>query len=276
MINKHTFTKNERKDYSDINCHWWHGSKVNDHYHSDYYEVIISTLGEFENKIEGQTYSQSKGDVIIISPGTVHSIDASKKGEHYNIAVRSEYFERLIADKNAVKKSLRSDKLICLKLNDTEYSYVYDCISKINNVRIGAFSATLVQTVLSVIFLSVMEMSIPDEESAEKTAYYCRDAISKIDGGSLTVKSAKDIYELYPVSHTAFISEFKRITSKTPSDYLRDSKLAYAKKLLLTTNDSILDIAYEVGYDSVSHFIKCFKAFYGQTPLKYKNSHKNK
>lgn len=275
MINKHTFKNNERTDYSDINCHWWYGDKVSDHYHADYYEVIISTGGEFENKIEGKTFAQSKGDVIIISPGTVHAIEASKKGEHYNIAVRSEHFERLIADKNAVKKALRSDKHICIHLRKTEYDYVFDCINKINNVKIGAFSATLVQTVLSVTFLSVMEMSIPDEESAEKIAYYCRDAISKIDGGSLTVKSAKDIYELYPVSHTAFISEFKRITSKTPSEYLRDSKLAYAKKLILTTEYSVLDIAYEVGYDSVSHFIKCFKAFYGQTPLKYKNSHKS-
>lgn len=274
MKREYTYKTNERADYSDINCHAWKGSEVREHAHRDYYEIIITTGGVLENTVEGESFVSSAGDVLMLSPGSSHKISCEEIGEHYNIAVRSECFKRLISGKIAVKNALKDKGFLTVALNESEYGYIKDCIEKIENGISPSYSYTIAETVISVIFIAVMDKALPDEGSREAAAYYCRDAIKKIENGSLSDKNASEIYKSYPVSHSAFIAEFKRITGKNPSDYLKESKLYRAKNLLLTTSSSVLDISYEVGYDSVSHFIKCFKKKYGVTPHKYRNENK--
>ena len=61
---------------------------------------------------------------------------------------------------------------------------------------------------------------------------------------------------------------FKKYTGLTLFEYLDNLKLNYALTLLQTGEESVLDIAMTLGYDSVSHFIKRFKAAFGITPQK--------
>ena len=53
-------------------------------------------------------------------------------------------------------------------------------------------------------------------------------------------------------------------------EYIVNLRLDYATALLTQTNKSILDIALETGYSSVSFFIKIFRKKYGVTPMRYK------
>ena len=109
-------------------------------------------------------------------------------------------------------------------------------------------------------------------ENLSKTAEYCHDAIRQINNGSYISMLATEIYNLYPVSHTAFIKEFKNITGKTLVSYLQSKKLEYAKTLLLTTDYSVLYISSLLNYDSLSYFIRIFKEEYNLTPYKYRKN----
>lgn len=281
MAKKHTFLRNERSDYSDVNCHFWHGEKppghvsnryfgdIAEHSHSDYYEVVIATSGVHHHIISGLTVTLKRGDVLVISPAVAHSILSGQNAEHFNVAVKSSFFERMTANKSAVKELISRFGYFTAALSDNAISFVGECISKMDNANFGALSYTLAETILSIVFLAVINA---DDEPKSGAAYYCYDAITKIENGALVDKSAAEIYALYPVSHTAFISEFKRITGKPLSEYLTEQKLHFAKKLLSTTSLSVLDVAGELGFDSVSHFIKIFKGQFGITPLRYRKN----
>lgn len=65
----------------------------------------------------------------------------------------------------------------------------------------------------------------------------------------------------------------------TFSKYVIQYRLEKAKILLLNDNMKINYIAFEVGYNDVSHFIQSFKKTYGMTPEEYrirKKSHISK
>lgn len=270
MIKTHTFKKHERSDHLNISCHFWQGRTLFPHMHDDYYEVIIVTKGEIESVIGSSSIPQRRGDVSIISPKVTHGVDGQATSEHFNIAVSRDRFERLLVGKDYLKSALSKSDYVTVSLSDNEFEYIFDCIRKIDEECSTPLSVGLAETVLSVIFLSAMSAGAEESFSDYNARYYCRDAVVKIEKGSVTFKNAADIYALYPVSHTSFIAEFKALTGKTPSEYLRETKLVRASELLLNTSRSVLDIAYEVGYDSMSHFIKCFKARYGTTPLKFR------
>lgn len=62
---------------------------------------------------------------------------------------------------------------------------------------------------------------------------------------------------------------FKRYTGLTPNDYLTRARLARAKQLLRTTDDTMTEIAQTVGY-TATYFDKIFKKYEGITPRSYR------
>ena len=267
MANSFLFNKIERTDFANFNCHLWKGKPVGKHSHEDYYEILI-TLDDYFETVDGETFLRKQKDVTILRPNVSHSINNLDENScHYNIAVRKKYFESFIENKTALKSYFTKNNYLSFTLDNETYSYVNNITAKLDNQKYDYLSLTLIESVLYAIVSCALPLLICKEESSDKILDLIKDAVAKINNGTLIEKSPKDLYALYPLSHTTFIKAFKKLTDKTPSEYLTDKKLEYAKNLLLTTNDSVLDISLKIGFESVSHFIRIFKMKYGITPL---------
>lgn len=59
---------------------------------------------------------------------------------------------------------------------------------------------------------------------------------------------------------------FQSHLDTSPSRYYLELRLVHARRLLMQTNRSILDISLASGFVSSSHFSNCFKDYYGITP----------
>jgi signal transduction histidine kinase/ligand-binding sensor domain-containing protein/CheY-like chemotaxis protein len=64
----------------------------------------------------------------------------------------------------------------------------------------------------------------------------------------------------------------RALLNETPSDILRRVRLERASKLLIEGDDGIADIAYGVGFNSVSAFCRAFREAYRQTPSGFRES----
>ena len=58
----------------------------------------------------------------------------------------------------------------------------------------------------------------------------------------------------------------KALTNFSPVELLRNLRLRQARELLTTTEKSISEIAYEVGFTAPAYFTKCYREMYGETP----------
>ncbi len=67
-------------------------------------------------------------------------------------------------------------------------------------------------------------------------------------------------------SDSTFSRDFKRHYGTTAKKWLIKKKLEKSHELLSSTNLNVTQVALEVGYDNVSHFIDAFKKNYGVTP----------
>lgn len=93
----------------------------------------------------------------------------------------------------------------------------------------------------------------------------------------LAVKMMKDnISEGITISEIAyslnmspanFSAKFKKVMGVSPNEYLKNIKLLEAKKML--KKKSVTEVAYDLGYENISHFIGLFKEKFGITPKKY-------
>ena len=66
-----------------------------------------------------------------------------------------------------------------------------------------------------------------------------------------------------------FCRFFQEMTHRTPVDYLNYYRIERACYQLLTTDQSITEVAYNSGFNDLSYFIKTFKKYKGTTPKKY-------
>lgn len=67
-----------------------------------------------------------------------------------------------------------------------------------------------------------------------------------------------------------FCKMFKKATGINFTDYLSRVRIEKAKNLLLNPNLRVSEIAYEVGFQSLTHFNRVFKKIVGQSPTEYR------
>ena len=78
--------------------------------------------------------------------------------------------------------------------------------------------------------------------------------------------TACTIAQVLALSRAQLDRRIKRLTGKTPSAYLLDRRMTYARELLLTTKMPIAEVAVACGFEDTSYFTRVFKQHYGTTP----------
>jgi AraC-like DNA-binding protein/ligand-binding sensor protein len=67
-----------------------------------------------------------------------------------------------------------------------------------------------------------------------------------------------------------FCKMFKKVTGINFTDYLSRVRIEKSKNLLLNPNLRVSEIAFEVGFQSLTHFNRVFKRILGQSPTEYR------
>ena len=67
-----------------------------------------------------------------------------------------------------------------------------------------------------------------------------------------------------------FCKTFKKVTGINFTDYLSRVRIEKSKNLLLNPNLRVSEIAFEVGFQSLTHFNRVFKKILGQSPTDYR------
>ncbi|SOE21639.1 Helix-turn-helix domain-containing protein [Spirosomataceae bacterium TFI 002] len=81
--------------------------------------------------------------------------------------------------------------------------------------------------------------------------------------------SMDELAKLSGRSLSTFKRDFKEQFSTSPATWIRNKRLDQAAFLLKNQSKSVAEVSEEIGFDSVSHFIKAFKERFGKTPSKY-------
>ena len=83
-----------------------------------------------------------------------------------------------------------------------------------------------------------------------------------VQGGLTYTDLAREV----GISQAALYTHFRRITQTTPIQFQKDLRLLEAKRLLLQEDHSISEVAFEVGYESLSQFSREYSRKFGISP----------
>lgn len=71
------------------------------------------------------------------------------------------------------------------------------------------------------------------------------------------------------MSRMQLFRKLKAMTNHTPSEFIRNLRLKRAARLIEKNFGNVAEVCYEVGFNNLSYFAKCFKELFGMLPSEY-------
>ncbi|MBE5884459.1 MAG: AraC family transcriptional regulator [Lachnospiraceae bacterium] len=240
-----------------------------DHYHN-FYEILYLSSGRCRFLLKDSVYHLEKGDLVFIVPGELHHAhySAGNSCEITTIYFKKEFLPSSHwADLHSFMGSVPA-------LYQEDF---HQLLSKMlsENSCIDEYSDSFMRCHLSELLLVLMRHSVMGQEEPELLNTKDIDILTatkyiyKHFQKPLTLEEISGVVSLSP---TYFSKKFKQTTGMGFKEYLNFVRLKHAQTALLTTNNTITDIALEYGFNDSNYFKDLFKKVYGKSPREYRKN----
>lgn len=247
------------------------------HWHVEY-EIIRILSGEFTVTLDEKSFKATKGDVIFVHSGILHS------GIPVNCVYQCIVFDMNVFLKlnsvcaDYIQKIVHQDILIFHHF-DKRYPDVLDIVNSLFHAmeekKTGYELSVIGQFYhfFGIVFGNHYYLdSQPKARRDYKRILQLKQVVEFIEKNYASPLTLSQLSESVSMSPKYFCRFFSEMTHQTPMDYLNRQRIEQACYELSTTGDSITDIAYRNGFNDLSYFIRTFKKYKGTTPGKYNKS----
>ena len=239
------------------------------HRHNDRVEILFMAAGGGIYFIDGENYEVEKGDIIVYNSGVIHEemIDLEKGVSMYGFGVKNLSIKGM-----GVNQLIQKGKTPIIKTRDRYYEFknLFSMIYKYS-LEDGIDAVELVNNLIMAIIILINDISFNNEKlntsNKQKLGESIRNYIDEHLYTDISLKSISDAFNLskYYVAHL-----YKEVTGYSPVQYIIRRRIGDAQTMLLHTDDSIINIAMNVGFNSVNHFHCTFVKIVGISPGKYR------
>lgn len=251
------------------------------HWHEDI-EIIYLTQGEVNVGIGNDIYTLRVGDILIIGSGEIHYFfKETQSSSRAVIQFRMSIYDTFLSgtkDNRMIKPMFNNSRYLTsgTEIHTLLEKLIKDIINEHNQKKDGykLFLKARLYDLAGVLFRNISE-----EKCAVEKPTLQKDKLLKLDKVFQYVEKnyenaidLKEIAEVAGFSKYYFTKFFKENTGVTFMQYLNHFRIAKSEWLLLYGNDSVIDISYKAGFNSVKSFNRVFKELKGCTPVAYRNS----
>ncbi|GGD04133.1 AraC family transcriptional regulator [Hyunsoonleella pacifica] len=264
VIKKHTLYPS--KDHPDQYFFTWDRGRVLNEFH-----IVLITKGEgvFESNSTGKL-KVTDGDVFLLFPEVWHRYRPNKTS---GWTERWVGFSGEIANQFLTNGFFNADAPIISKCNKPSVLNYFNTLFKLFDEESYGY-----QRLASGVCLQLMA-ELHNIKSAGSNIDQLNSMVSLAK--SVMYKNInntinlKEIATHLGVSYSKFRIDFKKQTGIAPLQYYLLLKIEKSKELLLNTNKSQKEIAFELGFESDVYFNRLFKRKTGLAPGKFRNSTPN-
>lgn len=254
------------------------------HWHSPI-EIIMPIQGGYNADIGNDMhYDLKDGDILLINPGTVHSLSpASKEGERIIFQLDFSVLRQI----KELESTLAILSPACLiseekfpAMHNMAVAIMYDILNEYKYG--GPLSEASIYAKMIELFVFIgreytqnKDLFVVSEdkqkEYTEKFMYIC-DYVNLHCTENISLEMAAD---LAGFSKFHFTRLFKQFTGVSYYKYLNQRRIAMAENYLIDPSISITEAAIRSGFSSLSAFIRMFRIIKDCTPSEFRKMHDN-
>ena len=235
------------------------------------YELCFFSAGHRTYMINDEEYDIAPNTVIVIPPYTQHSTcgttAATRTVVYFTETFLKEYFSLSFA-----KELLNGfSKPFCALTQPRD-----GIMSLMENIRNCHFQNQKASTALylAMLFTTIKNIQeLPKKSKDDVTQGIVTRTISYIENHLTSLDSLSEIADALHISLSYLEASFRKNIGISLMQYIIKSKINFAMKQLIDTEDSIAEIAEKCGFNSGTHFSNTFKKHTGISPREYRQYH---
>ena len=247
------------------------------HWHTEY-EIIRIISGVFLLTLNGKELKVKEGDIVFIHAGILHGgtpIDCIYECIVFDMKLLlkgnttcSKLIGDIMDNTRIVNSFLPSEipelKIVCNYLFNamTEMKTGYELITQ------GSLYHLLGIIFENHLYSSSKEITSKNQQRISQF----KKVLSLIEKEYSDALTLEDLSLAAGMAPKYFCRFFREMTQKSPIDYLNYYRIECSCEQLVSTNESITEIALNCGFNDISYFIKTFKKYKGVTPKQYLKS----
>lgn len=229
----------------------------------DFYFILVVKKGFGNHEIDFIGYDVTDYSVFIVRPGQVHKLELNSKSIGFMIQFNSEFYY-------PIEKALH---ILLQKASAKNfYQLEKDSFSRVNVLLISIFNEYInrpeeykevIKSNLQIFFIELKRLrNVGYEESKNKDFYIQKRLESFLQLLEINISNKKQVSQyadMLNLSNYQLNAITKKTLGKTASELINDQIILESKRYLLATSNQVSQIAYHLGYEDVSYFIRFFK-----------------
>ena len=251
---------------------------VHDLHKHDFYFILAVETGQGGHEIDFVRYDVHPRSLFMLRPGQVHELRLSADCTGYLVEFDTSFYRpkntkeeqrwKKATGKNycEVEESRFKKLLSFLSLIFTEYASKQEGYDE------------AIQSGLDLFFIELVRQSPSPEQIPAGTNHYTQERFEELlrllEEKITAVKSVSQYAGLLNLSVYQLNAITKASVGKTTADLINEQIILEAKRYLLATPNQVKDIAWHLGYEDTSYFIRFFKKHTGLSPDVFRRNFK--
>lgn len=251
---------------------------VHDLHRHDFYFILAVEQGSGMHNIDFTGFKVGNNSVFILRPGQVHQLELKSNSTGFLIEFDVNFYKP--SDSTTVERLKKATRKNMCNPGADKFASMFASLSSIfrefNNRQEGYVE--VIKANLDVFFIEYIRQSQNTHSDEQSTSTYAQERFDEFTellesriSELKTVSQYADFLSLSPYQLNAIT---KAMVGKTVSDLINDQILLESKRYLLATSSQVKDIAYHLGYEDVSYFIRFFKKHTDLSPEAFRQKFK--
>ncbi|WP_146941221.1 AraC family transcriptional regulator [Chryseobacterium hagamense] len=244
----------------------------------DFYATILFTNGSGVHEIDFQKYEVSAGSLFFMSPGQVHSWELSDDIDGYIFFCLQDFYEM-----HYVNQKLRNFPFFGsvnfprkLQLDPAELDHAVNLMVALQEEYLSRHMMKngLMLALMSQIFiLSARQFSKdPGHPASPASLSYFKhyQEFERLLEEHFTKEKSIAFYaDLLSVTPKHLNRIIQTVVRKKATDVITERVILEAKRMLMYLEESLVEIAFRLGYEEYSYFVRVFRKTSGMTPTQF-------
>lgn len=246
----------------------------------DSYTIYWIKEGSGTYHIDFEEYTFDGTILFFLSPGQVFSVTSERIKEAYKLSFKRDFYciqthDKEISCNGVLFNNVYDTPYVIPKERDTQRlsMILEDLIEEFKSENSGQYD--MLQTYLKQFIIHSVRVKKEDfviKEDAETKLY--KDFSVLVEQNFRKMHSVSGYADRLGVSPKSLAKHFQKLGTETPSDFIKGRIILEAKRQLLYSDQSVKQIAFDMGFNDPAYFTRFFTKATQKSPLSFKAEHK--
>lgn len=246
-----------------------------------FYIILLITKGQGRHNIDFTDYTYEKGTTLLIRKDQIHRFFQSASVEGYLLIFTEEFIVSHLNKLEALKafqlfNELLSFPKIQLNVATDEFSNFAALVRqmKFEYGFMDEYSIGITRSALHMMITKLFRIKSKMGLFSSKKKYLEEflEFQKLVEENCFDTKKVKDYARNMGCSTKTLNNIVQLVVNKSAKTFIDEIAIMQIKRLLISTNQSIKEIAYSTGFDDPTNFFKYFKKYIGSSPEAFRQA----